>query len=152
MADRVALGNLGSSLWGLRVSVPGQNVVSGNTAVDLANIAFDSIYPVGNWVIYKIYDITVSAGTPDSGAGNTPATQGVTHSFPALSYIPFVLVYRRVSAGTYESERWSSTIYSGPTTYHVGDGVAWQISKSSLQIWNHYTTQQTYRAVIFKIG
>lgn len=143
MSDRVALGALGSGEYGLRVSKPGEDAVSGSTLVGLDKLLFDSVHPAANFPIYGIWDIDVGAST----------TRTITHSDPALAYIPFGVGYRKVSSTELWGEYWSlETGFSGtPNMRPPEDGFLWEVSTSQIRIQNLFAAARTFRIVLFRL-
>ena len=158
MSRRVALGKLGSSGYGLRVSRSGSDAVpasSSSAKVSIDNLSFDSeSHVVGHAPIYKIYDVTVAAGTVVSTYKVTPGTY--TGSFgETLSYtpIPFLFNY---SGGVLEGDFW---IKVDPETFDayacgangmdgdqpIDEGWTADATRTGFTVYNHRDVQRTFR-------
>lgn len=148
MADRVLFGNIDTIEYGLLVSQSGVDVKS----AALNQLIFDSRNPSSAFPIYKIYDVTVSAGTT-SGGKVVPGSFTTTHTSGGLGYIPWVLGFWKDTSTTFYSDRWLiiDSINGSPST-PAESGFVWEVTDTALTVKNYFTTQETFRIVIFKVN
>lgn len=156
MSKRVVIGKIGtgSGEFGLRVSKAGTDAINANgTAVNVDNLVFDSKNPTGSLALYKVFDITVNAGSGGtSGQMRTP-TQ-VTQAFgETLSFTPFAIV-NQVLSGYHTTEHFTRSLIAlhlngadsnGPDD----DGFVYVTSTSNIIIKNYGASQITVRAALF---
>lgn len=145
MVDRVLLGDIGGGDFGLLVSQPGIDVKSAG----LNQLIFDSRYPVNSFPIYKIFDVTVAAG---SGSPSSPGSYTTTHTSGGLGYIPFVLGFRKKTASSFSGDSWLliDSVDGSPSTPSES-GFVWEIDDTELTVYNYFTSQQTFRIVLFQL-
>ena len=161
MSRRVGLGKLGSSGYGLRVSRSGSDAVpasSSSAPVSIDNLSFDSqSHVIGHAPIYRIYDVTVSAGTVSHTFFVAPGTYTGTFG-ETLSYtpIPFLFLY---SGGVLEGDFWvvvSDTGDDANDTYALGaqgadmdqpaeEGWTAEVTRTGFTVRNHSSSQRTFR-------
>jgi hypothetical protein len=158
MSRRVGLGKLGSSGYGLRVSRSGSDAVpasSSSAKVSIDDLTFDSeSHVVGHSPIYRIYDVTVAAGTVVDVFKVTPGTYTGTFG-ETLSYtpIPFVFLY---SGGVLEGDFWVKCDIAtfdavalgvaGVDMDHPGDeGWTADVTRTGFTVHNHRNVQRTFR-------
>lgn len=149
MANRVLLGNMGSSEYGLRISESGVDVITAS----LNQLLFDSQNPIGSLPIYKIYDITVSGGS-ESGGIMTPGTYTATHTSGGLGFIPVVAGFHLISTQM-KSDYWiithdvSSEGTGGSSNLPSNDGFTWEVTESTIKVNNYNTSQRVFRIFLF---
>jgi len=145
MNDRVIIGNLDNGTnYGLRISKAGQDAINGTALQTTDKLLFDTLYPTDGFFVKNIYDITVSANS------------SYTHTFSsALTIIPLTVGFEKVSANDFISDNftvldnWGADITG---TYPDFDdaGFYWEITKTTLKVFNQDSSQKTYR--IFTLG
>jgi hypothetical protein len=158
MSKRVVLGNLGSSLYGLRVSKSGTDAINTNgSAVDVTNLLFDSVNPIGHLPIYRIYDVTVNAATAVSGSSGkvvTPTNKTVSFG-ETLTYVPLVEGYEISGTNDYKSvQRIDNSYRSGfnysRTTVPTDEGFFCTAYDDEIIIANFYQSQKTFRIFLMQ--
>lgn len=159
MSKRVVLGNLGSSLYGLRVSKTGSDAINTDgSAVDVTNLLFDSVNPIGHLPIYKIYDVTVAAATAISGSSGkvvTPTSKTVNFG-ETLSYPPLVEAYHISGTNDYTSgykikNAYPNSLYNySRTTCPTDAGYFVTSYDDSFVVSNYYQSQQTFRVFLMQ--
>lgn len=159
MSKRVVLGNLGSSLYGLRVSKAGSDAINTDgSAVDVTNLLFDSVNPIGHLPIYKIYDVTVNAATAISGSSGkvvTPTSKTISFG-ETLSYPPLVEAYDITGTNDYSSgykikNSFPNSLYNySRTTCPTDAGFFVTSYDDSIVVSNYYQSQQTFRVFLMQ--
>lgn len=155
MANRVVLGDIGGSDFGLRVSKPGSNAINTDgSAVSVDNLLFDSTFPIGHIPLWKYYRRQVSAGSRNSTTQIvTPGT--ITVNFgTTLPFPPYVYVYKEISGGVLSvyghfSEEFGA--YTGIRT-EPDDGFFYSSTASSVTVSNYETTSAYFRIFVFNFG
>ena len=156
MSKRVVIGKIGTSSgeFGLRVSKAGTDAINSNgTAVNVDNLIFDSKNPTGSLALYKVFDITVNAGSGgNSNQGRTPTE--VTQAFgETLSFTPFALVNKIISSSQHYTEYFTRTTLvnhnAGDSNGPDDDGFVYVTSTSNIIIKNYGASQITVRAALF---
>lgn len=161
MTKRVAIGHLGTdgtAKYGLRVARSGYEAAptsSSSAPVAVDNLVFDSLNPIGFLPIYKIYDVTVSAGSYVSGSNNTQINPGsYTQSFgTTLSYIPMPFGYRKESSNTIlRSDYWLVQFgdYLAFNNDNIGIDRGWEVdvTTTNFTVKNYSTSSQTIRVFL----
>ena len=162
MANRVILGNLGTSgvntLYGLRVSKSGADAINTDgTVVDVTNLLFDSVNPIGHLPIYKIYDVTVNAATVVSGTSNkivTPTTKTVSFG-ETLTYVPLVEAYEISGTNDYRSvHNIDNSFRSGfdysRTSVPTDTGFFCSAYDDEIVVSNYFQSQKTFRIFLMQ--
>jgi hypothetical protein len=154
MSKRVILGNLGSSLYGLRVSAPGTDAINiDGTAANVDNLLFDSVNPIGHLPLWRYYRRQVSAGTRDGTTLIvTPGTLTVSFG-TTLSFAPYAYVYKEVSGGVqsiYGHFSSEDSGYQGART--ADDGFKVSTTSSSFSLANYETSSAYFRVFLFLQG
>lgn len=165
MSRRVALGHLGTesgtAKYGLRVSRPSNDACpSASTSAPVAvnELRFDSNNAIGNAPIYKIYDITVTAGSSvaagpagDAGTIISPGTYTNTSLYgETLTYVPIPFLFL-IDGSTLKGDMWKvhDATYSGYITSvdQLGDNEGWEadVTKTGIKVYNYSTSQRTFR-------
>lgn len=100
MANRVVLGNVGGTDYGLRVSKPTLDAINSNgTAVSVDNLIFDSLNPIGHLPLWRYYRRQASAATFNSATGTYSNTANTISFGTTLSYPPLVYGFKEISGG-----------------------------------------------------
>lgn len=117
MANRVLLGNLGSSNYGLKISKEGEDVLT--TAAK--NLVFDSTKPRTG----QIY----AGGSTSSTSSTLTWTSG---SKPTLTYIPMYLIFEQ-GTKVYHQERIDSNQVYDLDFYNLNNqGFPWELTNTSI--------------------
>lgn len=161
MTKRVAIGHLGTdgtAKYGLRVARSGYDAAptsSSSAPVAVDNLVFDSLNPIGFLPIYKIYDVTVSAGSYVSGTSSTQINPGTfTQSFgTTLSYIPMPFGYRKESSNTIlRSDYWLKQFgdYLAFNNDNIGVDRGWEVdvTTTGFTVYNYEVTSRTIRVFL----
>lgn len=117
MANRVLLGNLGSSNYGLKISKEGEDVLT--TAAK--NLVFDSTKPRTG----QIY----AGGSSSSTSSTLTWTSG---SKPTLTYIPMYLIFEQGTKVYHEDKVVSNSVYDLDLYNLNNQGFAWELTNTSL--------------------
>lgn len=163
MSKRVGIGSLGTvssvEQFGIRVAKSGYDAVPSaytDAPVDTANLAFDSLNPVYDLPLYRIYDVTVAAAT-HSGTYTQTAVEGTytvsygeTLSSPP---IPFVCDWD----GTTLSTDFFFDVFSADhdlTLFGVTNDTprgGWaEANTTHLKVYNLNNFQNTFRVFLLK--
>lgn len=161
MSKRITIGHLGTdgtAKYGLRVSRSGYEsspTSSSSAPVAVDNLVFDSLNPIGSMFIYKIYDVTVAAGSYISGSNNKFITPGVySQSFgTTLSFIPMPFSFLKQSSNTVlKSDYWF--IGSGDSVpidiFGYGASRGWEVdvTTTGFTVYNHAVSSNTFRVFL----
>ncbi len=165
MSRRVALGHLGTesgtAKYGLRVSRPSNDACpssSSSAPVAVDQLRFDSNNGIGNAPIYKIYDITVDAGSTasagpsgDAGTRLNPGTYTNTSLYgETLTYVPIPFLFLK-DGSTLKGDMWkvhdatfSATIVA-LDQLELDEGWEADVTKTGVTVYNYSTSQRTFR-------
>ena len=170
---RVGIGKLGedsgTAKWGIRVSRVGHHAVPTDHDDDIVSIdelAFDSLNPVGHFPVYRIYDVTVDAGTARTdtvyNASGTPASFAHTAGSytgtygETLSYVPMPYMFE-IDGSTMRGDNyqrfkgwdWAAANYFNLSVDHGG----WaDVTKTGFVVYNLFLTEKTYRLYLLDVS
>ena len=163
MSKRVGIGSLGTvssvEQFGIRVAKSGYDAIPTaytDPPVDTANLAFDSLNPVYDLPLYRIYDVTVAAAThsgtysPEAVEGTYTVSYGETLSSPP---IPFVCDWDGTTLSTdffYDNLFASHNLQLFGVTNDTPRGGWAEANTTHLKVYNLNNFQNTFRVFLLK--
>ena len=149
MAKRIVAGEIGGGNYGLRVSLPGQDAINGNSLQTSDKLSFDTLYPADGVFIDRIYDVTVGANT------SKVVNYGKTYN-----PFPFILgTYK--NGNTYISDLFclKTTDSDGSTNFTTNvasatlqEGFYWETTGTQLTVYNETSSSKVFRLFLLTLG
>lgn len=151
MANRVVLGNIGGTDYGLRVSKPNNDAIYANgTQVPVDNLLFDSLNPIGHLPLWRYYRRQAPAATFNSGTGTYSNTSTTISFGTTLSYPPLVYGFKEITGGMLSIYGYHNSTVS--SQFNDEFGFTFHVTETDINLFHKSSSSAWYRFFVILAG